>query len=907
MKKAAYINYTILLLISFIFTTSIIAQSPGGVSIGLTAWFKADALPQGDVTNWTTSAGSLTIALTDPALPYAQSTNGSTSSNNYFNYNQYVSFLGNSSSSQKNLYNTGSFQLMANDNVATSQSSFFGVYQKSSVSTTNDAIVYWRPATGNHGLQCRGWGRIAISSNLGSSLNSSRDFSPEVPQTILGYTGNRSSATSMVAQKNATTINAVTASNATGVTGISMGARLTGASPSFGEYFAGNSGEVIFYNTTLPTADVTKVNTYLAIKYGITLASNYVSPSNTTIFTNVAPYNKNIIGIGRDDASALIQKQSHNIDDSVRVYKGTLNTTNAGNTEIFGANESYIVMGANTGKLMSTASALAEIPVVSPALYTRLEREWKVTNTNFNVETFNIDLKLTSSVLACYTDVSDFRLLVDDDGDFSNATVYAAGAGLTFSYSGNIVTITGVSNTQIPLNSTKYITIATINSTPPPSAIIATSTNTICEGSLATFTVSTINEGSSPTYQWELNGNSVSTSTVFSSSSLTNGDVVSFTLTSNAACISNSVGVSNSIIMVVTNTVIPSVQSAASVTTICEGTTITFTATPTNGGTSPAYQWQINGTNAGTGSVFFSSALNNGDIVSVILNSNENCAVPASVNSNSISIAVTPTVTPSVLSVVSSNSICSGDSVIFIATPANGGTSPVYQWQINGSNVGVNSSTFTTSSLNNGDIVSVILTSNAVCVTLSTASSNGIVINVTQTPIAAFSYLPTDPSTANPMVTFNNQSTNSTSWLWTFDSGVTTTDQNPSYNYTVEGVYTVTLTAINGACTSTVTQIITVSDVGIYFIPNVFTPNGDSINDIFGIVGEGISEEDFSMLIYNRWGQLVFDADKPSKKWDGSAKNGGDTPNGTYVYVVNFKLNGSKDLIKKVGNISLFR
>ena len=80
--------------------------------------------------------------------------------------------------------------------------------------------------------------------------------------------------------------------------------------------------------------------------------------------------------------------------------------------------------------------------------------------------------------------------------------------------------------------------------------------------------------------------------------------------------------------------------------------------------------------------------------------------------------------------------ICSGTgtSVTFTAVPSIGINSPVYQWQINGSNVSANSSSYTTSALNNGDIVTCILTSNEACVTGSPATSNSIIMTVVAIP-----------------------------------------------------------------------------------------------------------------------------------------------------------------------------
>src|SRR4030095_12528673 len=116
----------------------------------------------------------------------------------------------------------------------------------------------------------------------------------------------------------------------------------------------------------------------------------------------------------------------------------------------------------------------------------------------------------------------------------------------------------------------------------------------------------------------------------------------------------------------------------------------------------------INGVNVAgqTASTFITSTLANGDAVSVKLTSNDPCANPTTATSPPITITTT-SVTPSVSITASSTSICNGGSVTFTATATNGGSTPAYQWMINGVNIaGQTASTFSTSTLANGDAVS---------------------------------------------------------------------------------------------------------------------------------------------------------------------------------------------------------
>jgi gliding motility-associated-like protein len=85
------------------------------------------------------------------------------------------------------------------------------------------------------------------------------------------------------------------------------------------------------------------------------------------------------------------------------------------------------------------------------------------------------------------------------------------------------------------------------------------------------------------------------------------------------------------------------------------------------------------------------------------------------------------------------------------------------------------------------------------------------------------------------------------------------------------------------------------------YIPNAFTPNGDGLNDMFGAAGQGISE--FSMQVFNRWGNLIFESNDIRKQWDGTYK-GEKAELGVYVYKVSAK--GPKSYeIRKTGSITL--
>ncbi len=381
---------------------------------------------------------------------------------------------------------------------------------------------------------------------------------------------------------------------------------------------------------------------------------------------------------------------------------------------------------------------------------------------------------------------------------------------------GDIITCEITSNAVCTSTSTATSNSVTITVTPQvtPTVVIAASATSICAGTGVTFTATSTNGGTSPTYQWKLNGVNVGTNnSVYTNNSLVNGDIVTCELTSNANCTSTSTAISNSVTINVTAQVTPSISIAASATSICAGTSITFTATPTNGGTSPTYQWKLNGVNVGTNnSVYTNTSLANGDIITCEITSNAVCTSTSTATSNSVTITVTPQVTPTVVIAASATSICAGTSVTFTATPSNGGTSPTYQWKLNGANVGTNNSSYTNTSLANGDIITCEITSNAVCTSTSTATSNSVTITVTPqvTPTVVIAASATSIC-AGTGVTFTATSTNggtSPTYQWKLN-GVNVGTNNSVYtnNSLVNGdIVTCELTS-NANCTSTSTAI----------------------------------------------------------------------------------------------------
>ncbi len=183
-------------------------------------------------------------------------------------------------------------------------------------------------------------------------------------------------------------------------------------------------------------------------------------------------------------------------------------------------------------------------------------------------------------------------------------------------------------------------------------------------------------------------------------------------------------------------------------------------------------------------------------------------------------------------------------------------------------------------------------------------------IHVQPDPIAAFSTLGSDFDILNTEVHFQNNSSNSDSYVWDFgDNSTNSFDISPSHIYPEEdGSYTVTLIASSSfGCSDTATLVISIQDVLIYYVPNSFTPDGDEFNNIFKpIFTAGYDPHDYSLLIFNRWGEVVFESNDSEYGWDGTF-HGKISQNGVYTWKIEFKETMTDKRHKILGHVNLIR
>jgi len=266
---------------------------------------------------------------------------------------------------------------------------------------------------------------------------------------------------------------------------------------------------------------------------------------------------------------------------------------------------------------------------------------------------------------------------------------------------------------------------------------ITSSSDSICIGSSVTFSASSINTGTNQLFQWFING----VDTNYSDSIFTyipaHTDTVYCVVTSFEPCRSNNPDTSNVLTILVLPELPVSVTIAQSANPVCEGDSVTFTATPTNGGSNPAYQWKVNGVNVGINQPIYTFIPLNGDSVRCILTSNEPCTSNNPASSILHHVSVYPLLPVNITISASKNPVCEGTLVTFTAIPTNGGTNPTYQWKVNGINVGTNQPTYSYIP-SNGDSVRCILTSSEQCTSSNPASSNPVIMGVKDAPVVTF-------------------------------------------------------------------------------------------------------------------------------------------------------------------------
>ena len=193
------------------------------------------------------------------------------------------------------------------------------------------------------------------------------------------------------------------------------------------------------------------------------------------------------------------------------------------------------------------------------------------------------------------------------------------------------------------------------------------------------------------------------------------------------------------------------------------------------------------------------------------------------------------------------------------------------------------------------------------CIDTSMVSAvNSITVN--PSPIAGFTATPTLTTIFDPDISFFNTATspNIVSWNYNFDDGTGSNLLNPIHTYSTWGDYTVKQTVINiFGCPNTAELLIKVLPEFRFWIPNAFTPgNGDDMNDVFKPKVIGVV--DYTFMIFNRWGELIYKTNDTEAGWNGTFKSK-PSPLDVYVWKCTFKNLVSKEFESHVGHVTIVR
>jgi len=178
-------------------------------------------------------------------------------------------------------------------------------------------------------------------------------------------------------------------------------------------------------------------------------------------------------------------------------------------------------------------------------------------------------------------------------------------------------------------------------------------------------------------------------------------------------------------------------------------------------------------------------------------------------------------------------------------------------------------------------------------------------IEVFPKPDTQFDAEPRISTLGDPDISFINLTPEGNySFIWDFNDGNTSDEENPVHTYTSAGTYLVVLTAESDkGCTEFYELDIVISEVAQLFIPTAFTPNNDGLNDCFEIKGTPFSN--YSLNIIDRWGKVVFVSKSFEDCWDGSVE-GVDLPGGSYIYYI-FGADYLGRTIEYKGSVTLIR
>lgn len=346
------------------------------------------------------------------------------------------------------------------------------------------------------------------------------------------------------------------------------------------------------------------------------------------------------------------------------------------------------------------------------------------------------------------------------------------------------------------------------------------------------------------------------TSTIATTYTTTQPGTYTATITTASGCTVTS----NSITVLPYKT--PRVEITADKTSLCPQMPVTLTATATDGGTNPVYQWKKNGVGVGTNaSTCTLSSVNDGDKISCVMTPSGGCLTSPEAVSNTITLSVASSFPR--IDMGPDTTVCPGTVLTF---KADAGFA-TYLWQD-----GSTSPTLVTSQPG-----TYWLKVQDFC---GRAAADTVIIHTYSKPsrfLPQETQLCTGAITLTPSVSFNR-------YLWS------TNDSTREIEVSAPGLYWLQVMDQNGCVTTETTKVTKVNCVSRFHVPSAFTPNGDGKNDSFKPLFIG-NVKKYSFAVYNRWGNQVFAATATGRGWNGMV-NGMPADPGVYVWTCSYQYPG---------------
>ncbi len=180
-------------------------------------------------------------------------------------------------------------------------------------------------------------------------------------------------------------------------------------------------------------------------------------------------------------------------------------------------------------------------------------------------------------------------------------------------------------------------------------------------------------------------------------------------------------------------------------------------------------------------------------------------------------------------------------------------------------------------------------------------------------PVADFYPSPSELTTSNWESQMINQSIGATNYIWRFgDETGEKYSHSPVHHFpnNEEGTYIITLIAsTNAGCVDTATAIVYLKEELLFYVPNTFTPDHDHINDVFKpVFSTGFDLQNYTMYIFNRWGELIFETHDAEIGWNGSyGMDGNSCQDGTYTWKIELLSKSSNEKKQYVGHVNLLK